>query len=1072
MIPKDCKRLAEVDFPIAVVSRHAAREKSIRHGHPSTLHLWWARRPLASCRAVLLGLLLPDPCDPQCPQEFKEQARTLLPRVQGNVGPTDEDLQKALLTFIGDFANWDLAANPAYLEVSRALVKAAHGEEAPLVVDPFAGGGSIPLEALRLGCEAFASDLNPVAGLILKVMLEDIPRFSHHRDTERAEENKRTPLSPLRLRGESSLAEELRRVGREIKEQAERELAEFYPRDPDGATPIAYLWARTVRCEAPNCGAEIPLVRSFWLCKKPNRKVALRAVVHHRDTECAEENKRTPLSPLCLRGEFPHLTFEIFQPRNEKEVPEGTVSRARAKCLCCGAVLPPERVRAQLAAQRGGADVMFHHRGAESTEKRDSVSSVSPWCRTGGARLLAVVTVKPGQSGRHYRLPTERDYEAVWKAQKRLAAILDEWERGGRQGLCPVPDEPTPAGGGSGAGRAFSVQKYGMLEWGDLFTARQKLALVTLSRLVRGFTTETQRTQREEKMSEAIREGLALALSKLSELANAICAWEPIAECPRHIFGRQAIPIAWDFAEGVISSEASGSFSVSSENTANGVAAVTQPAAAGHVQLADATAHPLPDAAATVWFTDPPYYDAVPYADLSDFFFVWLKRALPGHPLLRDPFDPSNPLTPKSREAVQNERSETDDGRPKDKAFYEATMAKAFAEGRRVLREDGVGAVVFAHKTTEGWEALLSGLIRGGWTITGSWPIATERPGRLRARDSAALATSVHLVCRPRPDDAPVGDWADVLRELPKRVGDWMERLQSEGIRGADLVFACIGPALEIFSRYAKVETADGREVTLAEYLEKVWEVVGRTALETILGTAEARARNGATGALEEDARLTALFLWTLQSTNGEGIHHRDTEGTEEEETETDEEEDAAPARSNSGFSLPFDVVRRFAQPLGIELSTWERRIIETKKGVVRLMAVSERAKQIFGKDGADIVADWIAEDPQKNVQGVLFPEMENLPQKRRGRKGIVIDEDSLRTPRLGGEKEATTLDRVHLAMLLQAGGHASALRTLLKAEQERGPEFLRLANALSALYPKGSEEKRLLDAMLLAVPR
>jgi adenine-specific DNA methylase len=213
MIPKDCKRLAEVDFPIAEVSRHAAREKSIRHGHPSTLHLWWARRPLASSRAVLLGLLWPDPCDPLCPAEFKEQAQRLLPQVGGcNPGTANEDLRKALLKFIADFANWDNAANRTYLDVSRALVKAAHGEEPPLVVDPFAGGGSIPLEALRLGCEAFASDLNPVACLILKVMLEDIPRHG------------------------PKLADELRRVGAEIKAQAEKELADLYPKDPDGAT--------------------------------------------------------------------------------------------------------------------------------------------------------------------------------------------------------------------------------------------------------------------------------------------------------------------------------------------------------------------------------------------------------------------------------------------------------------------------------------------------------------------------------------------------------------------------------------------------------------------------------------------------------------------------------------------------------------------------------------------------------------------------------------------------------------------------------------------------------------------
>ena len=252
MILKECKRLAEVDFPIAEVSRHSAREKSIRHGHPSTLHLWWARRPLAACRALLLGLLLPDPCDPHCPKDFKTHARKLLPQLTGEVGPDDLDLRKSLLKFISHFANWDAANDPTYLYIGRGLVRAAHPEETPLVVDPFAGGGSIPLEALRLGCEAFASDLNPVACLILKVMLEDIPRHG------------------------PELADELRRVGQDIKAKAESELRDFYPDDPDGSKPIAYLWARTVRCESPKCGAEIPLMRSFWLCKKPKRKRALR----------------------------------------------------------------------------------------------------------------------------------------------------------------------------------------------------------------------------------------------------------------------------------------------------------------------------------------------------------------------------------------------------------------------------------------------------------------------------------------------------------------------------------------------------------------------------------------------------------------------------------------------------------------------------------------------------------------------------------------------------------------------------------------------------------------------------
>ena len=262
MIPKECKRLAEVDFPIAVVSKHSAREKSIRHGHPSTLHLWWARRPLAACRSMLMALLLPDPCDPHCPKQFKTEAAKILLAVPGWNCPqrreqvkSNEGLRRAILDFIGDFADWRATNDMRWIKPARALVKAAHLDETPLIVDPFAGGGSIPLEALRLGCDAFASDLNPVACLICKVLLEDIPRHG------------------------PELANELRRVGGEIKKQAEKELAEFYPKDPDGAQPIAYLWARTVRCEAPGCGAEIPLVRSFWLCKKAERRRALRPKV-------------------------------------------------------------------------------------------------------------------------------------------------------------------------------------------------------------------------------------------------------------------------------------------------------------------------------------------------------------------------------------------------------------------------------------------------------------------------------------------------------------------------------------------------------------------------------------------------------------------------------------------------------------------------------------------------------------------------------------------------------------------------------------------------------------------------
>jgi putative DNA methylase len=1006
VIPKDCKRLAEVDFPIAEVSRHAAREKSIRHGHPSTLHLWWARRPLASSRAVLLALLYPDPCDPLCPTEFKEQARKLLPQVGGcNPGTTDEDLRKALLKFIGDFANWDNASQRTYLEVSRALVKAAHGEEPPLVVDPFAGGGSIPLEALRLGCEAFASDLNPVACLILKVMLEDIPRHG------------------------PKLAEELRSAGAEIKRHAEKELGDLYPKDPDGGTPIAYLWARTVRCESPNCGAEIPLVRSLWLCKKASRRRALKHRVVHS------------------KGEVPRVEFEVFEPEAEADVPAGTVTRAKATCLACGAVLAPQRVRAQLVVQRGGANVILDRQGR----------------RTGGALLLAIITSVPGEAGRRYRVADMRDYGPISVATKRLESICSK--KAAARGLTAVPDEAvvqTRVAKNS----PFRFHLYGFESFGSVSTIRQQLYLATLAQLVRA-----------SQSSSSSRDCLSILVSRIANASTSLCRWHNSGEKLEGMFSRQAVSMVWDFCEGAPFSGATGGLT----GAFDWVLAVVDNIAGlslkpGQALQVDAAESVLSDLTAQVWFTDPPYYDAVSYADLSDFFFAWLKRTAQDPSRLQDADDAGNPLTPKAKEIIQDD-SKTVDGRPKDRAFFEESMGKTFVEGRRVLCEEGIGSVVFAHKTTEGWEALLSGMIRGGWTITGSWPLATEMGARLRARDSAALATSVHLVCRPRLEHAPVGDWAVVLGELPNRVGDWMERLQGEGVRGADLLFACIGPALEIFSRYTKVETADGREVALAEYLEKVWEVVGRSALAQVLGTSEAKARNGAAGAVEEDARLTALFLWTLQSTDGETADDANDEGEDEEPSDEDDDEEGFSRGKAKGFTLVFDVVRRFAQPLGIELPKWEGRVIETKKGVVRLLPIAERAKQLFGEDGAQAVAARLEQEATTTdpLQGILFPEVQprvaptirGRGPSRGKRAGVEVSDESMAAAR-----EATTLDRVHAAMLLQAGGRPSALRALLKAEQERGPDFLRLANALSALYPKGSEEKRLLDAMLLAVPR
>jgi adenine-specific DNA methylase len=1005
MIPAACKRLIEVDFPIAAVSAHSAREKSIRHGHPSTLHLWWARRPLAACRAVLLGLLLPDPCDKECPTAFRNAARELLAKRYGSITKSDQELRELLLKFIGEFSNWDHAANARYLEIGRGLVRAAHPEETPVVVDPFAGGGSIPLEALRLGCEAFASDLNPVACLILKTLLEDIPRYGNA-DFKLLDNDGRSVVV-------QGLANALRHVGRQVKDAAEKELAKFYPPDPDGSCPIAYLWARTVRCEAVGCGAEIPLVRSFWLCKKAGRKRALRY--------------RTERP----RGQAPRIILEIFDAKKESDVPTSTVTRANATCPCCNIVLPATRVRAQLAAQKGGANTLFNERGK----------------RIGGAMMLSVVGLQAGKPGRQYRLPNDRDYAAVTAATKEVMRIAGEKWIGN---VNPIPDEPSPVGGGSGASRAFAVRTYGMNTFGDLFSARQKLALVTFTKQVREIS----------KHSPELAEPLALVVSKLSELACSFCAWEPLAECPRHLFARQAIGMNWDFGEGVLTSDSSGSFEVVLNNVANSIDTIGSNWNSCSPQVADAGDSPVSNDAVSVWFTDPPYYDAIPYSDLSDFFFAWLKRALLGHPLLRDSFDKTNPLTPKRCECVQDEIKIVE-GKPKDRQFFEDCLSRAFKEGRRVLRSDGIACVVFAHKTTEGWEALLTAMLRAGWLITASWPISTEMGSRLRARDSAALAGSVHLVCRPRDPNAGVGDWSEVKAAMEQRVRQWLPTLLKHGVRGADAIFSCLGPALESYSRFEKVLTAADNEVPLGGdpdaiephergFLAYVFETLSKEALRQVLGDAE-------TEGFEEDARLTALFLWTLQATKSNGNGAVAVSVIEHEGESEDEEK---PKKTKLGVTMPFDTFIRLTRPMGIHYEELQGSIIEIEKGVVRLLPVRERTEELLGEAAERHIESISIQDFRQLELGLIEKRRAEVATPLKQRKGKSTANRDL------DEVVFTTLDRLHRAMLLFNLGRSTLLRQLLESEMRQDKRFERLALALNALYPEGSEERRMLEGV------
>jgi putative DNA methylase len=1022
------KRLIEVDLPIKRISAHARREKSIRHGHISTLHIWWARRPLAACRAVLCASLWPDPADELCLQTFRDVAakvlcdfaekvradrqlaelcteswtrwsRTTAASLRADNPACWPDMRYALLDFIADFANWDASTVPAFLEAARLLTHVAHLSltdpafrlptrasldeikavvrdlPRPLLVDPFAGGGAIPLEALRVGADAFASDLNPVAVLLNKVVLEYIPQYGQ------------------------PLADEVRKWGQSIKKEAEKELAEFYPKDADGATPIAYLWARTIICEGPGCGTEVPLMRSLWLAKKGDRSVALRLVPDLAGKRVDFEIIRRQHGKWALQDD----------PRAEVKVPyfDGTVRRGAATCPCCGYTTPVTSVRRQLKALHGG---------------------------TNAARLFCIVTTNPGKPGRSYRLPTARDMHAL--ANARLELEKREREQEGTLSL--LPDEPTPEGIGSGAGRAFSQRNYGMNVFSDLYTSRQLLTLSTFARIIREVDPSV--------LPETVRIVLALALGRLNDLSMSLCRWLSTIEAIAAANGGQnRMPVILDFVEANPLGGSGGDWL----GQVDWVARVASHLASSDLRSGTVGRGPaqipfLPSASADVIFTDPPYYDAFPYSDLSDFFYIWLKRAL-----RTSVVDYREKLVPKDDEVVVYDVVHGNDGMIKDSAFFQREMTKSFGVCRGVAKPDAIGVVVFANKTTQGWEALIQSIIDAGWVATASWPIDTERPNRQRAIASAALGSSVHLVCRPREREdralyaGDTGDWREILAEAPRRIHAWLPRLAQEGVVGADAIFACLGPALEIFSRYDRVEKASGEQVTLKEYLEHVWGAVAKEALTIIFAEADA-------SGLEEDARLTAMWLWTLSTggANGNGAHEED----EDDLATANDSEAKGKSAKLSGFVLEYDAARKIAQGLGVHLERLGS-LVQIKGDQARLLPVAERARHLFGKNEAEGPARRRRESAQLSFLEVVDQ---------------AEDQGAEWLKETVARAGDTVLDRVHQAMLLFAAGRSDALKRFVVTEGiGRDARFWRLAQALSALYPSSSDEKRWVDGVL-----
>jgi adenine-specific DNA methylase len=953
------KRLIEVDLPIKAISTHARREKSVRRGHISTLHIWWARRPLAACRAVVLAALLPDPVDEACPVGFRTKAAEALRFRYGGRNLDDPlELRRTLLDFVAEFADWDRSTDPEYLACSRTLV-AAQSEERPLVVDSFGGGGAIPFEALRVGADAWAIDYNPVAALLLKTVLEDIPRYA------------------------DQLPDLLKAWAPKVKKRVEADVGGFYPAEPDGAVPIAYLWARTVTCEGPACGAELPLLRQLWLAKKGRRKFALVPKV--------DQEERL-------------IQFDVAE--NPERVEAGIVRGGSAVCPVCGFVTRRPSVEKQLAARRGGAT---------------------------DARLIAVVLTSAAER-RRYRAATDGDIAIARRAAEELTRRVAAAQESGLS-LLPLdalsPIRPSPAARGVSA-----VTRYGMNTWADLFAPRQALALSSFATVLRDLQEEVRADLKDPSLARAVVTCLALPFSKMLDFGTSLTRWGNDDQGITGMFSRHALPMVWDFAEANPLEEHSWGWEWAVSWVENvyrhGALSKLRP---GQASKGDARSLPLPDSSVQCVFTDPPYYDQIPYADLSDFFAEWLFRTLGG--AYPDLF-PSSTVD-KSAELVVNASHQVD-GRQKDRAFFRDQMGAALREARRVLVPDGIAVVVFAHKETEGWEALLAALVEAGWTVTGSWPIETEMAHRIRAQGASSLQSSVHIVCRPRSDEAGVGSWREVRPEVEQRVAQWLPRLAEEGIEGADAIFACLGPALEAYSRYERVETAAGDAVPLAApaddpeapaLLPAVWAAVARTAVSRLFEGATAEG-------FEEDARLTALWLWTLKAgSNG---------GAPVSEPDDDENEEAPAARQAAkGLMLDYDTARKLAQALGAHLEALDHPggIVEVKGSTARLRSVAERREALASANVA----------PHRSTETLFEP-----------------TEAAVQTMVSPG---ATVLDRLHQAMLLFGDGRGGALRRLLAEPGYASDEgFMRLARSLSALYPASSHEKRWIDGVLATRPR
>jgi putative DNA methylase len=835
------KRLIEVALPLKEISEHSAREKSIRHGHISTLHIWWARRPLAACRAAVFASLIPDPDDPACPGEFRKLVLDVLGKNQfkptNSDGSSVEDTPRnRCLEFIKHLVRWENSNNPGYIDPARKLIVAAHkllhpdaDSDTPRVLDPFAGGGSIPLEALRLGCEAHAIDLNPVAHLIelctlvypqkygqpdsrpVPDYIKQLIAYNQTRRKIRAEvdlfekddatlstDNEVIPdaqVTEAEYR-KNPLATDVKYWGHWILKRATQEIGEFYPNDADGSIPIAYLWARTVKSPNPATPFPTPLLRHTWLTKKAKPQAAFKIVPKVGERLCVFE--------LCFDGEID------FDPS------EGTVKQGKAVCSYSQATISNNYLQAEGKAGRLGE------------------------------QLAAIVLSQPN-GPRKYRIATAKDRKIIEAVEARLEETKQTKPFGN---LSTIPDEHIPIT----EIRRLSVPLYGLDTFGKLFTPRQLLTLITLATWVRK-TVEQSAQYHDADYALAIAAYLAALFDRVLDRSSTACIWHTARETVEGTVGRHTLPMTWDFAETNPITGGSGNIEGAIEWVVS-VIQTTAQASSHPAQVTRGMAQQLPFSGLEAVITDPPYYDAVPYSHLADYFYVWLRRILGAQ--LQSLF--STPLCPKGPEIVQDRPHRLSNSK-KTKAFFEAEMTKALTATNASLCPNGILVLVFAHKSTAAWETLVQSLLKAGLEVTSSWPLHTEMTGGMVKVGKAVLASSIFIVCRRRSLEEQDGLWDDVRQELTKVANERLNFFWNQGIRGADFFISAIGPALSVFGKYDRVTKLSGEEVTVGQFLDEVRSLVTNYALTKILHTSH-------TAALDPESRFYIVWKWSYGDEN------------------------------------------------------------------------------------------------------------------------------------------------------------------------------------------------------------